>query len=238
MSTRSSLAAARRAVSVLPHAFGPSMSTAPTAGEGRAELAVRDPWQVGHLHSPSLAAIADILRAGGSEPDELLRLVTFNVVVGSTDAHAKSTSFLRLPDGTARLAPAYDTALHLHSEASSGIAAMDVAGRRAMRKLTAEDLVTEGVKWGLPAGRAARAVVITLEQLTEAIAEVDRDAHPGVSAAAWSTVEERTGRLAAQAAPFARPRRRGERGRRDAAPQGRVPKGSPAGGQLTVRHRP
>lgn len=85
------------------------------------------------MHSPSLAATADILRAGGSEPDEPLRLVAFNVAIGSTDAQAESTSFLRLPDGTARLAPAYDTAMHLRSEASSGIAAMDVAGRRAMR---------------------------------------------------------------------------------------------------------
>ena len=147
---------------------------------------------------PSLAAIADVLRAGGSEPDELLRLTTFTIAVGNTDAHAKNISFLRFADGTARLAPAYDIAMHMHSSAASGVSAMDVNGRRQMVDLTAQDLVDEGIAWGLPRRRALRAVATTLDQLDHALVQIDRGAHTGVSKAAWETVERRTRALASQ----------------------------------------
>jgi serine/threonine-protein kinase HipA len=66
--------------------------------------------------TPSLNKIAGVLRNGGSEPDQLLKLTTFNLAVGNTDAHAKNVSLLRHPDGRAELAPGYDIAMHLHHE--------------------------------------------------------------------------------------------------------------------------
>jgi serine/threonine-protein kinase HipA len=38
----------------------------------------------------------------------LLEAVTFNLLIGNNDAHAKNFSILYLPDGSSRLAPLYD----------------------------------------------------------------------------------------------------------------------------------
>ena len=178
-----------------------------------------------------------MIRTGGAEPDQLLALTTFNLAVGNTDAHAKNISFMRPPDGTAYLAPAYDVAMHMHSDVSSGIFAMDVAGERRMAQLTATHLVDEAVSWGLPRSRAARAVHGTLAGLSEALREVERDAHAGVSHAAWSTVEARTEALLKQADPLDAPSRR-PRVQAAGSPQGRAPKGTPSGGQFSVKGLP
>jgi len=141
---------------------------------------------------PSLAAIARALRDDGTRPDPLLALTTLNLALGNTDAHAKNISLLRHADGTVRLAPAYDISMHLHHSHASRVFAMDVAGERDMDRLTAEHLVTEGTTWGLPRRRAERAVARTLDDLLAALADIDRDAHPGVDRHAWRTVEQRT----------------------------------------------
>lgn len=78
----------------------------------------------------------------------------------------------------------------------------------------------------------------TLDALDEAPDEVDRSAHPRVTTAAWQTVARRTRELVAQSAAIAVPlRSRGGRGRRRTIAQGRVPKGTPAGGQFTTSER-
>lgn len=159
---------------------------------------------------PSLAAIADVLRAGGSEPDQLLRLITFNVAIGNTDMHAKNISVLRPADGSARLAPAYDTAMHLHHASSERRFGFDVAGESRLDLLGAPALVAEGRSWRLPERRAAELVRSTLVALTEALGTVDRTPHPGVSKQAFATVENRvTALLAGVPArqPVDRPRR-------------------------------
>ena len=144
---------------------------------------------------PSLRAIATVLRNGGSEPDQLLQLTTFNLAVGNSDAHAKNISVLRLADGSAKLAPAYDVAMHAHHEGFGDVFAMDVNALQTMSEITGDDLVAEGVSWPLPAVRARRAVEGTLERLQAALADIDRERHPGVSADAWRAVEERTTQL-------------------------------------------
>ncbi|ANC30184.1 Serine/threonine-protein kinase HipA [Isoptericola dokdonensis DS-3] len=146
---------------------------------------------------PSLAAIAQVLRDDGARPDPLLALTTLNLAVGNTDAHAKNVSLLRRADGTVALAPAYDVSMHLHHGHASRVFAMDVAGERDMDALTGAHLVTEGTAWGLPRRRSQRVVTQTLDALRTALGEIDRDAHPGVPVAAWSTVERRTDALRA-----------------------------------------
>mgnify|MGYP005812306649 CR=1 FL=1 len=188
---------------------------------------------------PSLAATAQILTDGGTDPTELLRLTTFNLAIGNTDAHAKNISFQRFDDGTVRLAPAYDVAMHMHSPVASGLFAMDVNGKDQITQITAADLVDEGASWGMPRRRAIEAVHSTLDALDDALDEIDRSAHPGVTTAAWKTVARRTRELVGQAAAIeAPPRRRGARGRKRGAAQGRMPKGTPAGGQFTTAERP
>lgn len=199
-------------------------------------LATKDPnrkFQRGR-RLPSLAAIARVLLEDGTEPDDLLRLTTLNIAVGNTDAHAKNISLLRHEDGTVELAPAYDISMHAHSPASNGLSAMDVNGRTRMVDITADDLVTEGTGWGLPRRRAVRAVATTATGLVHALEAVDCDTHPGVSDTAWATVEARVHQLAAEAerlsAALARPVR-------SAPAQGRVPRGTPAGGRFTTTSR-
>ena len=150
--------------------------------------------------TPSYADAARVLTDGGATPDALLRLVTFTVVVGNTDAHAKNHAFVRHPDGArASLAPAYDVSMHLHSPASSGRLALDVDGYDDVRSVGARELVAEGRAWGLPARRAARVVTETLERTVAALEAVDRSRHPGVSDAAWSVVDARARALAGEA---------------------------------------
>ncbi|MBD5787518.1 HipA domain-containing protein [Cellulosimicrobium terreum] len=150
---------------------------------------------------PSLTRIARVLRDDGTRPDPLLALTTFNLAIGNTDAHAKNISLLRHDDGTVHLAPAYDVSMHLHHDHASRVFAMDVAGERDMDRLTAQHLVDEGTSWGLPRRRAVRAVAQTLDDLLAALADVDRDAHPGVGRHAWRTVERRTADLRRGLAP-------------------------------------
>jgi serine/threonine-protein kinase HipA len=152
---------------------------------------------------PSLAKIADVLREGGSEPDPLLALTTFNVAIGNTDAHAKNISILRPPDAPATLAPAYDVAMHGHLTSQPGRFAMEINGTDDLAVLTAEDLVAEGTHWGLPRRRAARVVRDTLASLDGALTNEPRDAHPGVSERAWQLVEERTRMLSRDATRIA-----------------------------------
>lgn len=188
---------------------------------------------------PSLAATAQILTDGGTDPTELLRLTTFNLAIGNTDAHAKNISFLRHADGTVRLAPAYDVAMHRHSPAATGLFAMDVNGTDRVTEITAADLVDEAAGWGMPRRRAIQAVHATLDALDDALDEIDQSAHPGVTTAAWKSVAGRTRELAGQAAAIEiPPRRNGGSGRKRATAQGRMPKGTPTGGQFTTTERP
>lgn len=137
---------------------------------------------------PSLAAAANVLRIDGGRVDALLRLATFSFVVGNTDMHAKNISFLRMPDGRVRLAPAYDVAMHLHHPRDNRRSALDVNGKFRLDDLAAIDLVEEGVSWGLPRARSARVVAEMVDALNEAVRTIDRASHPGVSDAAWDRV--------------------------------------------------
>jgi len=150
---------------------------------------------------PSLRAIArGLVAMGVMRPTRLLALTTFNVAIGNADAHAKNISVLHLPDGATQLAPAYDVAMHQHLRHAERRFAMSVDGALDIAKITAMDLVAEGRSWGLSVRDADRTVRTTLETLEDALQTIDRDAHPGVTARAWDTVETRTRTLLAGAA--------------------------------------
>ena len=159
---------------------------------------------------PSLAAVARALDTLGVDTSALLALTTFNLVIGNTDAHARNISLLHMADGGHALAPAYDVAMHTHHDHADRRFAMDVAGRRGMAELTGRDLVDEGSGWGLSSTRAARVVATNLDLIDQALRDVDRSEHAGVSDLAWGTVVQRAERLRATA-PAARPRGSGRR---------------------------
>ena len=144
---------------------------------------------------PSLAAIAERLDRMGVELADLVGRMAFTVAIGDTDAHAKNISVMHTRDGTHQLAPAYDVAFHTHHAHAEQRFAMDIAGRRGTAEVSGSDLVTEATSWGLSPRRAHRVVAATLERLTTALIEIDRDAHPGVGESAWVSVAERLARL-------------------------------------------
>jgi serine/threonine-protein kinase HipA len=181
---------------------------------------------------PSLAKIAAVLRNGGAEPDELLRLTTFNLAIGNTDAHAKNISLMRYPDGRTKLAPAYDVAMHLHHPGADRTFAMDVNGKALIDTIGTTDLIAEAGGWPLPRRRAIDAVAETLEVLADALERADDAACPGVPGQAWEVVIRRTRQLLADV-PALSPVASFSGGRK--ASQPRVPKGRPGGGRFTSR---
>ncbi len=141
---------------------------------------------------PSLRDAAMVLRDGGANQDPLLRLVAFSLLVGNTDLHAKNISFLRHADGSVQLSPAYDVAMHLHHRPDDRRNALDINGKFIVDEITVDDVVAEGVGWGLPVRRARRVVSDTIEAVRGALVEIDRSAHPNVSEQAWAVVDRRT----------------------------------------------
>jgi serine/threonine-protein kinase HipA len=99
---------------------------------------------------------------------ELLQLVTFNVIVGNGDAHAKNYSMI-ITDGLFSLAPAYDTAPVFCLNDRFSNFGMRLAGQRSLKYLTGQHLVDEATSWGL-GERAARDVIAeTAESVRDAL---------------------------------------------------------------------
>jgi serine/threonine-protein kinase HipA len=147
---------------------------------------------------PSLQKLAEVLRAGSSEPDKLLALTTFNLAIGNTDAHAKNIAFIRDPDGDVSLAPAYDIAMHLHHTSANRTFAMNVNGKSIIDSITVDDLLAEAANWPMPKRRALLTVSETLHNLSAALTTLDHSRYPGVQEAALNVVEERTQGLIGQ----------------------------------------
>ncbi|ROS49521.1 type II toxin-antitoxin system HipA family toxin [Frigoribacterium sp. PhB24] len=141
---------------------------------------------VGESH-PGLAAIARVVRrAGRASLIRLLQMTTMSVAVGNLDMHAKNISMLHLPDGTSRLAPAYDIVPQLH-QYEKHVVALKVNGKSLHADITLADLVAEGRGWGL---RQAESVVVdTVASILE-FAQEERQ-HP----AAHFTLSEDITRL-------------------------------------------
>ncbi len=137
---------------------------------------------------PSLSQVAEILAQFAPSPDRarLLALTVLNVAVGNADCHAKNISLLHLKDGSVSLAPAYDitpTTFYKNVPTPQGPKdlsdelGMRINAKRSIHDVTVEDLVDEGVRWGLPRADADRVVFQTLakvaQHVTPVAAEVD-----------------------------------------------------------------
>lgn len=130
----------------------------------------------------SLKRVAGLLPqpafSSGVERNRLLALTVLNIVAGNTDAHAKNFSFL-LPSpeeafdrstGATHLADAYDVVPQALFEVDSSPLAMKIAGRSEAGAVTASDLVSEAVSWGMPEADATSGVTDTLTKLLAALA--------------------------------------------------------------------
>ena len=104
-------------------------------------------------------------------------------------------SVLHFPDGTHRLAPAYDVAMHTHRPHAETRVAMDVDSARGIEDVKAERLQTEATAWGMPGRLAARVVGETMERLAAAFDGLEQRAHSGVGETAWTAVGGRGARI-------------------------------------------
>ncbi|MGC5628744.1 type II toxin-antitoxin system HipA family toxin [Georgenia sp. Z1344] len=130
----------------------------------------------------SLARIAAALgaAAGRESVDELFRLVVLSVAVGNLDMHAKNVSLLHPPDGSMRLAPAYDVVPQAH-QPTDGELALSVAGEYRHAAVTGEHLLDETRSWGVRG--AEDLMTATLEAVLDVVAaqEPEARAHPGLA---------------------------------------------------------
>jgi serine/threonine-protein kinase HipA len=108
--------------------------------------------------------------AARSDVLDLLRMTTFNVAVGNTDAHSKNISILHAPNGDVRLAPLYDVACLVMRAGQPVDLAMAINGVSSIHQVAVDDLVAEAVSWKARVN-AAQARSAILEVLASMRAE-------------------------------------------------------------------
>ena len=99
---------------------------------------------------------------------DLLRAVSFNLLIGNGDAHSKNYSVLIRETGEVTLAPLYDAAPTLLLYARSSNAGHSVAGQARLNYITLDHLVREAAGWGVDAEAARSTVTEVLTAAAEA----------------------------------------------------------------------
>jgi serine/threonine-protein kinase HipA len=125
---------------------------------------------------PSAYRIAELLGSlrGNERPvANFLRRLTFTVLLGDNDAHAKNLAILHLPGRTA-LADVYDTAPNLFQEGRIDYnLALAIDGSFDHRRISSEHLIREGEQWNaLRTGEAEQIVTTTLTDFGKALDNV------------------------------------------------------------------
>ncbi|QHK21859.1 hypothetical protein GU243_21785 [Pseudarthrobacter psychrotolerans] len=96
-----------------------------------------------------VAAAAPHTRDDDAFRRDLLRAVTFNLVIGNGDAHSKDYSLLVRDGGEVLLAPLYDVAPTRLLYAPSVNAGHTLDGQARLNHLTLDHVVREGAAWGM-----------------------------------------------------------------------------------------
>ncbi|MFD6446775.1 type II toxin-antitoxin system HipA family toxin [Promicromonospora sp. NPDC060204] len=141
-------------------------------------LATRDKYE--QARSPGhLTELAERAHEHAADPDgfldTLLEQVTFNVVVGNGDSHAKNYSYVIDAEARVRPAPLYDAAavqLVVPRYDRSGLA---VNGKTRLQYIGPTDLAAESVAWGRSAERSRKLVDDVVERIREAARDVEDD---------------------------------------------------------------
>ncbi|MFF2318379.1 type II toxin-antitoxin system HipA family toxin [Arthrobacter sp. NPDC058097] len=102
---------------------------------------------------------------------DLLRAVTFNLIIGNGDAHSKNYSLILRDGGEVLLAPLYDVAPTLLLYAPSTNAGHAISGQVRLGYITLEHLAREGAAWGMDEDDARQTAVSALEAIAAAAAE-------------------------------------------------------------------
>lgn len=113
---------------------------------------------------PRLRQIAEALAPWGGSAVELLRHVTFSVLVGNADLHGKNISFLHHDDATVGLTPLYDVMCTTHYDGQDGRRDVDpdlglfIGSETDILHVTIDDLVSEATSWGMRTATARSTV--------------------------------------------------------------------------------
>lgn len=142
-----------------------------------------------HGGSVSLERVAKVFSSVGDRDslERLFKLVVVSVAIGNLDLHAKNLSMLHWPNGSVSLAPAYDIVPQAH-QVNDGELALAVAGEYRHAAITKENLIEEGLAWGLDAAPdIAETTLVAVLDLARVTSPHER-AHPGLPADITSAV--------------------------------------------------
>jgi serine/threonine-protein kinase HipA len=112
-------------------------------------------YATSHRSKTSLSHLASVVYENSATPEEdiqaFLTVLVVNVAIGNADAHARNLSLLHLPEGSVRLAPAYDVIPTYHYPGHSCHLAQPV-DRDVLRpeSVTGAHLRGEVESWGIP----------------------------------------------------------------------------------------
>jgi serine/threonine-protein kinase HipA len=150
-------------------------------------------------HRPSAYRIAELLgslQGEGRPVAGFLRRLTFTVLLGDNDAHAKNLAILHLP-GRSVLADVYDAIPNLFQEGRIDYnLALAIDGSFDHRCVSPGHLIREGERWNaLAAGEAEQVVTTTLADFAKALDSVA--VPPGIPAAVTAQLAWNVDRLQA-----------------------------------------
>jgi serine/threonine-protein kinase HipA len=147
---------------------------------------LQDPGAPRDSRRPSAYRIAELLgslQGPGQPVAGFLRRLTFTVLLGDNDAHAKNLAILHLP-GRSVLADVYDAVPNLFQDGRIDCnLALAIDGSFDHRRISAAHLIREAQRWNaLTAGEPERIVTTTLADFAKALDRVP--VPPGVPPAA------------------------------------------------------
>jgi serine/threonine-protein kinase HipA len=149
------------------------------------------------LSAYRIAEILGSLQGADRPVADFLRRLTFTVLLGDNDAHAKNLAILHLP-GRSVLADVYDAVPNLFQEDRIDYnLALAIDGSFDHRRISSGHLIREGERWdALGAGEPERIVTATLADFAKALdsATVPPGIHTAVTAQlAWNVERLRAG---------------------------------------------
>ena len=176
----------------------------------------QDPSAPRDSHRPSAYRIAELLgslQGEGRPVADFLRRLTFTVLLGDNDAHAKNLAILHLP-GRSVLADVYDAVPNLFQDDRIDYnLALAIDGSFDHRRISAAHLIREAEHWNaLGTGEPEQIVTATLADFAKALDHVT--VPPGVPAAtatqlAWNVERLQAGEeIGERPAGYRRRRRR------------------------------
>jgi serine/threonine-protein kinase HipA len=201
----------------------------------------QDPALPNRRDRPTAARIAEIFGSSGTDEDAdlWLRYLTYNILVGNHDGHAKNVSLLHV-GGISRIAEMYDAVPLLHindepgrrgSRKEADELSLSINGEFQHHSVTRADLAAEAGSWGIRSGRQIESVLDdTFERFANALdaTSLPSGASPGLDNRLQYNLD-RLGdgkSIGKPKLPIA------------ARQQRRVGKGIPAGGQYAAFERP